>query len=75
MGVVESLVGKIKTRAKLYAGAMPNVVNMPFEQGHKDYGRWAKERGANPNWILVNETDHLGGLAAFFSTRVKIYKA
>ncbi|MBF8265625.1 MAG: anaerobic arsenite oxidase ArxA [Dehalococcoidia bacterium] len=72
---VESIVGKIKTRAKLYAGAMPNVVNMPFEQGHKDYGRWAKERGANPNWILVNETDHLGGLAAFFSTRVKIYKA
>lgn len=72
---VESIVGKIKTRAKLYEGAQYDVVNMPFEQGHKAYGRWAKDRGANPNWILVNETDHLGGLAAFFSTRVKIYKA
>ena len=48
---------------------------MPFEQGHKAYGRWAKDRGVNPNWIVVNEADLLGGLAAFFSTRVKVYKA
>jgi len=72
---VESSLGRIKTRAKLYAGAMPHVVNIPFEQGHRAYGRWAKGRGVNPNEILVNETDFLGGLAAFFSTRVKVYKA
>jgi anaerobic selenocysteine-containing dehydrogenase len=72
---VESVVGKIKTRAKLYPGAMPQVVNMPFEQGHKAYGRYAKGRGVNPNEILVHENDRLGGLAAFFSTRVRVYRA
>ncbi len=72
---VESPLGRLKTQAKLYPGAMPQVVNIPFEQGHTAYGRWAKGRGVNPNAILVNETDHLGGLAAFFSTRVKVYKA
>jgi len=29
----------------------------------------------NPNKIIVNENDRLGGLAAWFSTRVKVYKA
>jgi len=48
---------------------------MPYEQGHTSYGRWAAGRGVNPNQILANEIDHLGGLAAFFSTRVKVYKA
>jgi molybdopterin-containing oxidoreductase family iron-sulfur binding subunit len=72
---VESVVGKIKTRAKLYPGAMPHVVNMPFELGHRAYGRYAKGRGVNPNEILVHENDRLGGLAGFFSTRVKVYKA
>ncbi|MBI2165338.1 MAG: molybdopterin-dependent oxidoreductase [Chloroflexi bacterium] len=72
---VESQVGRIKTVAAIFAGARPDVVNIPFENGHTAYGRWAKDRGANPNWVLVNEADLLGGLAAFFSTRVRIYKA
>jgi anaerobic selenocysteine-containing dehydrogenase len=72
---VESVVGRLKSRARINPGNPPNVVAMPFEQGHRSYGRWAEDRGANPNWILVNEMDHLGGLAAFFSTRVKVYKA
>ncbi|MBI3001870.1 MAG: molybdopterin-dependent oxidoreductase [Deltaproteobacteria bacterium] len=72
---VESVVGKIKTQAKLYPGAMPHVVNMPFELGHKAYGGWAKGRGVNPNEILVHENDLLGGLAGFFSTRVRLYRA
>jgi len=72
---VESTVGRVKTRAKVYPGAQPDVVSMPFEQGHRAYGRWAKDRGANPNWVVANETDHLGGLAAFFSTRVRVYRA
>jgi len=72
---VESVLGRIKTRARLNPGNPPEVAAMPYEQGHKAYGRWAKDRGANPNWIIVNEMDHLGGLAAFFSTRVKVYKA
>lgn len=72
---VESVVSKIKTKAKIYPGAMPQVVNMPFELGHRAYGTLAKGRGVNPNEILVHENDRLGGLAGFFSTRVKIYRA
>ncbi|MBI2460696.1 MAG: molybdopterin-dependent oxidoreductase [Candidatus Rokubacteria bacterium] len=72
---VESPLGKLQTRARLYPGAQPDVVNMPFELGHQAYGRWAKGRGANPNWILANEYDYLGGTAGFFSTRVKVYRA
>jgi anaerobic selenocysteine-containing dehydrogenase len=72
---VESPRGRIKTRAKLYPGAQPDVVNMPYELGHRSYGRWARDRGANPNWILVNEYDYLGGTAGFFSTRVRLSRA
>jgi anaerobic selenocysteine-containing dehydrogenase len=70
---VESVVGRVKTRARLNPAAQPDVASMPYEQGHTAYGRWAAGRGANPNWILVNEKDRLGGLAAFFSTRVRVY--
>ncbi|MFQ5891735.1 MAG: molybdopterin dinucleotide binding domain-containing protein, partial [Candidatus Methanofastidiosia archaeon] len=71
---VESLIGRIRTRARLFEGTMLNVVNIPFEHGHTTGGRWAKDKGANPNWIIVNEYDYLGGTTAWFSTRVKIYK-
>jgi anaerobic selenocysteine-containing dehydrogenase len=72
---VESELGRIKTRARVFAGAMPDVVNMPFELGHSGYGRRARGRGVNPNEILVHENDRLGGLAGFSSTRVKVYPA
>jgi thiosulfate reductase/polysulfide reductase chain A len=72
---VESVIGRLKTRAKVYAGAMPSVVNMPFELGHRAYGREARGRGVNPNDIVVHENDRLGGLAGFSSTRVKVYRA
>ncbi len=72
---VESLVGRIQAKARLYPGAMPEVVNMPLGQGHMAHGRWAKGRGANPKRIIGNEFDYLGGLATWSSTRVRIYKA
>lgn len=71
---VESPVGKVKTRAKLYPGAMPQVVNMPFGQGHTAYGRWAQGRGVNPNDITVAATEPLAGLPLWFGTRVRVYK-
>jgi len=72
---VESPIGRIQARARLYPGAMPEVVNMPLGQGHATYGRWAKGRGANPKRIIGHEYDHLGGLGAWSATRVRIYKA
>ncbi len=72
---VESPIGeKVRVRAVLYPGARPDVVCMPFELGHRAYGRWAEGWGINPNWLIANETTRLTGTLAPFATRVKIYK-
>ena len=73
---VESPTGeRIKVRAILFEGARPDVVNVPFELGHEAYGRWAVGRGANPNRLVVNDTNPLTGTLNPFATRVNVYKA
>ena len=72
---VESKAGKVKVKARLFPGTHPACIHLPYGQGHKAYGRWAKDRGVNPNDILVREYDYLGGFVSFYSTRVKVYKA
>jgi len=72
---VESPVRKLKGKARLFPGTNPKCIHIPYGQGHRAYGRWAKGRGINPNDLLVREYDYLGGFASYFSTRVKIYKA
>lgn len=62
---VESSGGKVKTRARLFAGAMPDVISIPVGQGHRASGRWAKNRGVNP-MDLVDRDEPL---------KVRIYKA
>ncbi len=68
-------VRRILVRARLYAGARPDTVAIPFELGHTAYGRWARGTGQNPNRILANQYDLLGGLAAFSPTRVRVSPA
>jgi len=72
---VESRAGKVKAKARLFPGTHPNCIHIPYGQGHKAYGRWAKGRGINPNDLLVREYDYLGGFVSYFSTRVKLYRA
>jgi len=72
---VESKIGKLKAKARLFPGTDPKCIHIPYGQGHKAYGRWAKGRGINPNDLLVREYDYLGGFASHYSTRVKVYKA
>lgn len=45
---IESQRGRLKTKAKLHPGSMPNVVSVPSGLGHKALGRWAKDRGRIP---------------------------
>lgn len=71
---VESKAGRIKSRARLFAGTHPKCIHIPYGQGHRAYGRWAKGRGINPNDLLIREYDYLGGFLSHFSTRVKVYK-
>ena len=72
---VESPFQKIKARVKLSEGVHPEVVAIPSGQGHTSYGQWQKGIGVNPNEILGVDYDTLSGQAAFFNTRVKVYKA
>jgi anaerobic selenocysteine-containing dehydrogenase len=72
---VESPFQKIKARLKCSEGVHPNVVAIPFGQGHYSYGTWQRGIGVNPNDIIGVDYDTLSGQAAFFNTRVKVYKA
>jgi thiosulfate reductase / polysulfide reductase chain A len=72
---VESPFEKIKGRVKLSDGIHPEVVAIPSGQGHYAYGKWQQGIGVNPHEIVGVDYDRLSGQAAFFNTRVKIYKA
>jgi len=72
---VESPWGKIKVTARLYKGTMPDVVNIPYGQGHASGGRWSKGIGENPYRLLGDELDPMTGYPIHGATRVKIYKA
>jgi anaerobic selenocysteine-containing dehydrogenase len=69
---IESPFGAISTRVKLVAGLHPDVVNMPFNQGHTAVGRYARGRGVNGLEILNPASEPLTGLASFTNTRVKV---
>jgi len=72
---VESAFQKIKAKVKCSEGVHPDVVALPSGQGHSSYGKWQKGIGVNPNDIIGVDYDTLSGQAAFFNTRVKVYKA
>ncbi|MEW6376977.1 MAG: molybdopterin-dependent oxidoreductase [Thermodesulfobacteriota bacterium] len=72
---VESPHGKIKVKTRLYKGAMPEVVNIPFGLGHRSGGRWAAGLGTNPYRLLPNDLDPLTGQPIHGTARVKVYKA
>jgi anaerobic selenocysteine-containing dehydrogenase len=72
---VESPFQKIKAKVKFSEGVHPGVVAIPSGQGHYSYGKWQKGIGVNPNEIIGVDYDTLSGQAAFFNTRVKVYKA
>jgi hypothetical protein len=57
----------------LYPGIRPDVIAMPFGQGHTAYGRYAQGRGANPASILSAHFNEAGDLA-FACMKVKVEK-
>lgn len=72
---VESPFQKIKAKVKFSEGIHPGVVAIPSGQGHYSYGKWQKGIGVNPHEIIGVDYDTISGQAAFFNTRVRIYKA
>lgn len=72
---VESGFGKAKTKVRLVKALRPDVVNLPYNQGHTAIGRWAKDRGVNGMALLNPASEPASGLAAFTNTRVRVYRA
>lgn len=72
---VESPQQKLKFRAKLTPGAIPQVVNIPMGSGHTAYGRWAKGIGENAGRLLTHHIEPFTGEPLMNKTRVKVYKA
>jgi anaerobic selenocysteine-containing dehydrogenase len=73
--VVESPFGRLQTKLRLVKALRPDVVNLPYNQGHKAVGRWAKDRGVNGLEILNPASEPVTGLAALTNTRVRVYRA
>jgi anaerobic selenocysteine-containing dehydrogenase len=62
---VESAKGRIKLRAKLYAGTLPDIIHIPLFGG----------KGPNPNDLIANEADIFRGFGLLNTTRVRIRRA
>jgi anaerobic selenocysteine-containing dehydrogenase len=71
---VESPFGRLQVKLRLVKALHPDVVNLPYNQGHSAVGRWAKNRGVNGLEILNPASERATGLAAFTNTRVRVYR-
>jgi anaerobic selenocysteine-containing dehydrogenase len=65
--------GSVEAPVYLYPAIRPDVIAMPFGQGHTAYGRFAQRRGANPMDILGLHLNEAGDLA-FAGMRVEVKK-
>lgn len=72
---VESPVGKVKTTAAINPGNPPWIAVFPFENGHWNYGRYAKGLGVNPNEVIANLTDPVSAQSCTNATMVRVYRA
>lgn len=52
----------------------PEILSVPFGQGHSESGRYAKNIGANPIAVLDHRVDPLSGRGSWQSTPVRVEK-
>jgi anaerobic selenocysteine-containing dehydrogenase len=69
---VSSSQGSVRVPAVIYPGIRPDMAAIPLGQGHRDMGRYAKGRGANPLQLLVQIKEGMKSLPAWNATRVRI---
>jgi anaerobic selenocysteine-containing dehydrogenase len=65
--------GEIEASVYRYPAIRPDVVAVPFGQGHEAYGRYAAGRGSNPARLLPVEQNAAGDLA-FGAVKVRLEK-
>jgi molybdopterin-containing oxidoreductase family iron-sulfur binding subunit len=60
---VTSDAGSVEAPVYVYAGVAPDTVAMPLGQGHREYGRYASDRGVNAADLIVPSETRDGELA------------
>jgi anaerobic selenocysteine-containing dehydrogenase len=72
--LLESPAGKAHVKVTLFEGAMPGMVYIPSGLGHTAYDEFVKNKGTNPNELIVPGTDPVSGLPLWWNTPVKLRK-
>jgi anaerobic selenocysteine-containing dehydrogenase len=70
---IVSEAGSVEAPVYLYPAIRPDVIAMPFGQGHTAYGQFAAGRGANPADVLGIHLNEAGDLA-FAGMKVEVRK-
>jgi anaerobic selenocysteine-containing dehydrogenase len=68
---VESADGAFEATLRVFAGAQPGVVNVPYGL-HARADGWGEPRGANPLAAVGKRADAVTGLPDWYSTRVRL---
>ena len=71
---VESEAGKFEAHARVFAGAQPGVLNVPYGL-HTNVEGWGVGEGANPLRAVGNRHDARTGMPDWYSTRVRIVRS
>ena len=68
---IESPVGAFEATLRVFAGAQPGVVNVPYGL-HTSVGGWGRPQAANPLAAVGRQVDEVTGLPDWYSTRVRL---
>ncbi len=63
--------GSIRAPAYLHPGLRPDVVAVPFGQGHTAFGQYATDRGANVYRVLSAQPTEFGGVSHYAAVTVQ----
>ena len=58
--------GEVEAVVYEFPGIHPGLVAIPLGQGHSAFGRYAQQRGINPQDLLANQQNEAGNLAEFW---------
>jgi anaerobic selenocysteine-containing dehydrogenase len=64
--------GELEAPVYVYPAIRPDTVAIAFGQGHAEYGRYARNRGANPMRLVGTQTDQTGAGLAWAALRVQV---